>query len=60
MEVKVVETIRVTFTRGKGTTDDVIRSVTAYFLMDGTLLVEHDPCPPSPYVAKRNDEPYVI
>lgn len=43
--VKVIEVVEVEFCRGKGTSEDVVRRITAYFDFEGNLLAEYDPCP---------------
>jgi hypothetical protein len=42
--IERLEVVRVTFRRGKGCCEkSIVRMVTAYFDLDGTLLVEVDP-----------------
>lgn len=43
---KVIQVIEVEITRGNGVEGDVMRGVTQYWSLDGTLLAENDPCPP--------------
>jgi hypothetical protein len=46
--VEVLQVIRTTLLRrGKGIEGDPVRIITQYWLMDGTLLFEHDPAPPT-------------
>lgn len=41
--VKVIEVVEVSFVRGKGTEDDVVRSCKQYWSKDGLILAEYDP-----------------
>lgn len=43
MEVEIMDVIKVKTNRGKGTGDDPMRTVTAYFTTDGTKICEQDP-----------------
>lgn len=40
---EVVQVIRVVFTRGRGTPEDPVRLVKAYYTLDGKPLAENDP-----------------
>jgi hypothetical protein len=42
---RVIQVIETMDTRGKGTTEDVIRNVMQYWSLEGKLLAENDPCP---------------
>lgn len=47
-EARVVEVVRVRFTRGTGTDSDPIRLVTQWCETDGTPIAESDPYAPVP------------
>lgn len=47
LSAEVIQVIRTTVFRGKGTDEDVMRHATQYWSLDGQLLAEVDKYPPA-------------